>query len=297
MNPLRTLTLLGILWAPQSWAAESRERECAPILAWQPVCAEGRTYRNWHALYCAGTAHEAASWVAGECANADAPRRLTSADADNSTADAAHANATTSSHDGDDAHDDGAHDDDAHDDTSHDDASHESHGVHGYYLLVFVFCTIMLGVTTEFMLKVGTNQSCCTCRVVVQSTRCTKWWHHPSDRGAEFASGSGYDPSPHRAAAQANTPPLATVTSHHRRALSRSESRHASRLQSIARRPPPAAPLGPRALVPGAAVHGRALPPRDRQRARAARCLRGRRGVGLAAERQGAIACVTGGAC
>ena len=68
---------------------------------WAPVCADGLTFANWHALYCADplAAARPAAWLPGACADDDR-RALTDAAHDdgsgagaNGTTNGAHRNA------------------------------------------------------------------------------------------------------------------------------------------------------------------------------------------------------------
>ena len=109
--------LVAVLDVSNSDSVPPSPPGCAALAqGWQPLCSRGRTYANWHALYCAepDLALAPSGWLFGECER----RALTSA------ADDAHA---------DDAH--GKH-------------------VHGAYLVIFPFSALGVGLLTEWALKV-----------------------------------------------------------------------------------------------------------------------------------------------
>ena len=128
-------------------AAAAVTGQCELVVdEWAPVCADGLTFANWHALYCADplAAARPAAWLPGACADDDR-RALTDAAHDdgsgagaNGTANGAHRNASA-------AHDD------------HADAHHAEHAehehVHAYLLVCFAFVAIFVGVVTEFLLE------------------------------------------------------------------------------------------------------------------------------------------------
>ena len=66
----RLAVLVAVLDVSNSDSVPPSPPGCAALAqGWQPLCSRGRTYANWHALYCAepDLALAPSGWLFGEC--------------------------------------------------------------------------------------------------------------------------------------------------------------------------------------------------------------------------------------